>query len=361
MSSGDSLQHLIRLLPKVELHIHLEGSIRPETLLHLATRRGVSLPADTVDGVRQWFRFDDFEHFVDIYLTCSRCLRDPEDFQLLAEDLLLAQARDHVLYTEIHFTIGTHLANGVNGDEVAHALWETFSSMERRLGVRARLIPDIVRNIGRERADQTLQWALENRRFGVVALGLSGFESVPNHDFREHFALAAQEGLRRVAHAGEHAGPESIRSALDLCRAERIGHGIRAIEDPSLIDRLVADQIPLEVCPSSNVALGAVPDLTRHPIDRLRSAGVLVTINSDDPGFFATSLSREYYEVASTFGYDGETLAEISARALRHAFISRETRSWLVAEYDTRLKELGLEYRVGSEAGEAIVDQSNPS
>lgn len=361
MSPTDSLQHLIRLLPKVELHVHLEGSMRPETLLRLANRRGVSLPADTVEGVRQWFQFEDFEHFVEIYLTCCKCLRDPEDFQRLAEDLLVAQAQDNVLYTEVHFTIGTHLVNGANGAEVAHALWETFASIERRLGVRARLIPDIVRNVGRARADQTLEWALENRRFGVVALGLSGFESVPNNDFQEHFSVAAEVGLGRVAHAGEHAGPESIRSALDLCGAERIGHGIRAVDDPSLVDRLVGDQIPLEVCPSSNVALGAVPDLPRHPIDRLQSSGVPVTINSDDPGFFATSLSREYLEVASTFDYHGETLAEISARALRYAFCTGETRASLEAEYDSRLKELGIAYRVRAEADEAVADQIKPT
>ncbi len=342
MSQPNDLDHLVRLLPKVELHVHLEGSIRPETLLALAQRRRVSLPADDAEGVRRWFQFESFEHFVDIYLTCCRCLRDPEDFQLVAEQFLTDQARQNVLYTEIHFTIGTHLANGANGSEVAEALYETLCDVERKQGVKARLIPDIVRNTGVEWADQTLQWALAARDLGVVALGLSGFEEIPDDDFHEHFRVAAEEGLRRVAHAGEHKGPETIRSALDICGAERIGHGIRAIEDPELVARLRDEEVALEVCPSSNVRLGAVDDLASHPFDLLESAGVQVTINSDDPPFFETTLSDEYLRLAQTFGYDIEKLAEFSRRALRFAFLDPETRTWLEREYDDRLEELGI-------------------
>jgi adenosine deaminase len=342
LSSADNLAHLVRLLPKVELHIHLEGTVRPETLLELARRRRVSLPADDVDGVREWFQFEDFQHFVEIYLTCCKCLRDPEDFQLVAEQFLTEQARHNVLYTEAHFTIGTHLANGANGLEVAEALHETICDAERKHGIKARLIPDIVRNVGVERADETLEWALECRNLGVVGLGLSGFEETPNDDFREHFQVASKEGLRRVAHAGEHQGPETIRAALDLCDAERIGHGIRALEDPGLMERLRDDQVPLEVCPSSNVCLHAVRDLGSHPFDELDRAGLQVTINSDDPPFFDTTLSDEYLRLARTFGYDIEKLAQLSCRALRFAFVDAENRDWLQREYDQRFEELGI-------------------
>ena len=342
MIDGESLPHLIRLLPKVELHVHLEGSIRPETLLKLARRRSVNLPADDVDGLRQWFQFEDFADFVDIYLTCCRCLRDPEDFQLVAEEFLTEQARQNILYSEVHFTIGTHLANGVNGGEVAEALYETLCGVESTQGVRARLIPDIVRNAGVERADETLEWALESRHLGVIALGLSGFEEVLDDPFREHFEVAGQEGLHRVAHAGEHKGPETIRSALEVCGAERIGHGIGAVEDPELIETLRSLSVPIEVCPTSNVRLGAVENLESHPFDELNEAGLQVTINSDDPPFFETSLSDEYLRLAQVFGYSIEDLAQFSWRALDHAFVDSATRAGLVKEYESRLDELGI-------------------
>ena len=336
------LQPLIRLLPKVELHVHLEGSILPDTLLKLAERRRVTLPADDPKGVRRWFQFDGFENFVDVYLTCCQCLRDPEDFQLVAAEFLAEQARQNVLYTEMHFTIGTHLANGANGSEVAEALFETIRDAERKFGIYARLIPDIVRNAGALRADQTLEWALDSRDLGVVALGLSGFEELPDDDFQEHFRVAANEGLHRVAHAGEHHGADSIRSAIDLCGVERIGHGIGILEDPDLTRRVVDEGIPLEVCPTSNVALRAVEDIASHPFELLDTAGLSVTINSDDPTFFDTSLSDEYYNLASTFGYDIEQLAAYSIRALQVAFLDDSLRRVLEGASQTRLGELGI-------------------
>jgi aminodeoxyfutalosine deaminase len=333
----------VQRMPKTELHIHLEGSIQPRTLLRLAERRRVSLPATDEQGVREWFDFGDFEHFVRIYLTCCECLRDPEDFQLVARELLAEQSRQNVLCFEAHLTIGTHLANGANGGEVADALGEVIREADQKHGIKMALIPDIVRNLGPARADRTLEWALDHRRQGVVALGLSGFESEPNEPFAEHFRVAADEGLRRVAHAGEHSGPESIRSVLEVCGAERVGHGISAIEDPDLIERLRSNDIPLEVCPTSNIRLGAVADLPSHPFDRLLRAGVPVTLNSDDPPFFDTTLTDEYLRVADTFGYGAGELAAIARTALRQTFLPDEERQRLEAEFDRQLAELGNE------------------
>ncbi len=323
-------------LPKIELHVHLEGSMQPGTLLRLARRRGVDLPASDEASLAEWFRFRDFDHFVEIYLTCSRCLRDPEDFQLLVVDFLREQARQNILYSEVHFTIGTHLAHGVNGDEVADAMWEAICDGERRFGTALRLIPDIVRNVGPAPADQTLEWALDARDRGVVALGISGSETFPDEPFREHFEVAKSEGLHRVAHAGEHLGPESIRSAIDVCSPERIGHGVAAVQDKALMADLVAAGIPLEVCPSSNVALGVFPSLEEHPFDQLRQAGVAVSINSDDPPFFDTTLSDEYARMAEVFGYSAEDLVALALQALDQAFLSPREKERLVAEMDSR-------------------------
>lgn len=327
-------------MPKVELHVHLEGAIEPTTLLKLARRHRVRLPADDAAGIREWFQFSDFAHFIEIYLTCSKCLRDPEDFQEITYDFMAHQAEQNVLYSEVHFTIGTHLANGANGGEVAHALDEAMAEGERRYGTRMRLIPDIVRDVGVDRADRTVEWALDNRNRGVIALGLSGFESKPNEPFKEHFDVAHAEGLRIAVHAGETQGPESIRSALEICRPERIGHGVRSIEDPSLVEMLRDQEIPLEVCVSSNVCLGVVPDVTSHPFDRLRQAGVELTVNSDDPPFFNTTLSGEYLLLHETFGYSPNDLAQLSRAGLRHAFLPNSERKALEVEFDKGLSEL---------------------
>src|SRR4051812_1295261 len=213
-----SIDLFLLRMPKVELHVHLEGSMRPAVLLELARRNGVDLPAQDEAGLKKWFRFRDFEHFVEIYLTCSRALRTPEDFQLLASDFLAEQACQNILYSEVHFTISTHLANGANGDEVLGALEEAVREAEKSNGVTLRLIPDVVRNVGPEKAARPRGWAPAGRGRGVVALGLSGSETrFPTEPFRHCFETAAREGLHRVAHAGETAGPESIRSVLDVC------------------------------------------------------------------------------------------------------------------------------------------------
>lgn len=339
-AAGSELGRLVERLPKVELHVHLEGSMRPPILLQLARRRGVSLPADDAAGLRRWFRFRDFDHFVEIYLTCSSCLRDPEDFQLLALDVVTELERQRVLYCEAHFTISTHIANGVNAAEVADALGEVIAEAERRRGVVLRLIPDIVRNVSVERADWTLEWALENRERGVVALGLSGIESFSNEPFREHFDVARREGLHRVAHAGEHGGPESVRSVLEVCGAERIGHGVRAAESPELTTWLSEQRVPLEVCPTSNVCLGVVPALEQHPLPQLVEAGCVVTLNSDDPPLFGTSLNEEYRRVAEEFGWRRETLAVLARNAIEAAFLSPEQRRGLLDRFERELAEI---------------------
>lgn len=339
-----SLDLFLLRIPKVELHVHLEGAMRPAVLLELSRRNGIELPARDEAGLKRWFRFRDFEHFVQVYLTCSRALRTPEDFQLLALDFLAEQAYQNVVYTEAHFTISTHLANGADGGEVLDALAEAIEEGERRYGVTLRLIPDIVRNVGVEPADRTLQWALAGRDRGVVAaLGLSGSEArFPNDPFRDHFAAAKQAGLHRVAHAGEHAGPVSIRSVLAL-GAERIGHGVRAVEDPALVEELRAAHIPLEVCPTSNLCLGVVHDLEHHPFDRLYRSGVALSVNSDDPAFFNTNLTREYLRLHQTFGYTPAELAGLVLGALRHSFLPEPERLLLEEKFRRRLDELGRE------------------
>ncbi|HXU44267.1 MAG TPA: adenosine deaminase [Thermoanaerobaculia bacterium] len=340
-----SLERFVLAMPKVELHLHLEGAMRPGVLFDLARRNRVELPAADEAGLQDWFRFRDFPHFVDVYLTCSRCLAAPEDFKLLAADVLAEQARQNVVYTEAHFTISTHIGNGADGEAVRAALEEAVVEAERAAGVTLRFIPDIVRNVGLVSADRTLEWALGDRTGRVAAIGLAGIEKgFPNEPFREHFEAARRAGLGVVAHAGEHGGPDSIRSTLDVAAPDRLDHGVRAVEDPDLLADLVRSRIPLDVCPSSNVCLGVVPDLASHPFDRLRRAGANVNVNTDDPPFFDTDLTTEYLRLAQTFGYGAADLAGLSLAALRAAFLPVERKAEMEREFRRQFAALGEEH-----------------
>lgn len=337
-----SLESFLRAMPKAELHVHLEGAMHPRTLLELARRRRVTLPADSEEGLRDWFRFRDFDHFVEIYVTCSKCVRDPEDFQLLLRDFARDQAAENIRHSEVHFTVGTHWLNGVAIDEVLDAMTETIGQVERDDGVRIRLIPDIVRDVGGKTADPTLDWALAARRRGVaVALGLTGREWIyPSAPFGDHFAEAAKQGLHCVAHAGETGGAEVVHSVLDACRAERIGHGFRSLEDDGLIGRLRDGRVPLELCPTSNVCLGFAPDLASHPFDALRRKGLELSINSDDPALFNTTLSDEFRKVAETWEYDAETLAKLALAGFEHSFLPAEEKAAAIATARAEMREL---------------------
>jgi aminodeoxyfutalosine deaminase len=331
-----SLADFISAIPKVELHLHFEGSLSPRAVLELARRRGVDLPARDEAGIANWMSFRDFAHFVEVYLTISRCLRDPEDFQLAARELLETQARQNIVYSEVHLTIGTLIANGVNGQEVAHALAETLEEGEKELGVRIRWLPDIVRDVSVRRADTTLEWALEHRERGVVGLGLSGFESSPTEPFEEHFRTAEQEGLGRPVHAGEQEGPKVIRDALEICHAQRIGHGIRAVDDPELLAELAERRIPLEVCPTSNIALGMVGGIAEHPLPRLLEAGIHVTLNSDDPPMFGTTLTDEYVRVSEAFDLEAEQVAALARNGFEAAFVDPGQREAWVRDFEAQ-------------------------
>lgn len=354
-AEASQLERFVRAMPKVELHVHLEGAMRPSTLLELARRNRVPLPADDVESLREWFRFKDFDQFVEVYLACSKALQRPEDFQRLVDDFAADQERENVRYSEVHFTVGTHWLWGLPVDEILDAMTETIRAVERERGVVIRLIPDIVRDVGNRTADPTLYWALAGRKRGVVvALGLTGREAIyPSAPYADHFAEAARQGLHCTAHAGEHAGAASIHAVLDSCRAERVGHGVRAIEDDDLLERLRSQRTPLELCPTSNLCLGLAPDLAHHPFDRLRRAGLELSVNTDDPALFNTDLSQEFLNLAATFGYPADELAGLALAAARHTFLPEAEKRALVEEMRTGIdaaadRHLGRPVEVGS-------------
>ncbi|MDX2139120.1 MAG: adenosine deaminase [Chloroflexota bacterium] len=316
----------ITQMPKVELHVHLEGAVRPETLLKLAQKNRISLPANTVDGLQNWYSFVNFPHFVDIYVKISECIQKPDDLELVTREFMEGQAAQNILYTEATYTAYTHLhQKGLSFADQLAAINRARAWGESALGVQMNLIVDIAREVSPEEGLLTADMVIESYGNGVVALGLGGYEvGHPPEKHAASFAKVQAAGVPCVLHAGETAGPESIWGALRAGYSQRIGHGVRCLEDEALVAHLREKQIPLEVCPTSNVCLGVVPSLADHPIQKLLDAGLYVTVNSDDPPMFNTTLTQEFETCTKTFGWDVQLLERLTMNAARAALLPND-------------------------------------
>lgn len=322
----------LALLPKVELHVHLEGTIAAETAVELARRHGDD--PDRVLALEDGHypaRYRDFDHFVDTFLATSRQVRTPDDLATVAAAFARAQAEQGVRYTETTFTALTLVSQGMEPAAMWAALRDGFADApDTRVG----LIVDSVRELGADASRRTVR-LVEEAAAPVVGLGLTGVEgSVPERDFAHLRDVADRLGLGLTVHAGETGSAANVRAALDDLGADRIGHGIAAAADPELVARLVRDRVALEVCPSSNVTLGLVPDLDHHPLPRLWEAGVQVTVSSDDPPFFATTLTDELRHAARLAGLTRRELAELQRRAVRASFAPDDVQTELLARID---------------------------
>ncbi len=342
-----NLHEFARRMPKVELHVHLEGSIRPATLLQLARRNSIGLPAQDVEGLRDFYRFRDFAHFVEVYVTITRCLRTPDDYRLIAYEFGADCARQNIRYAEITFTIATNTKyTGLPWQVILEGLNEGRALARAEFGLDWGWVFDISRDRPGTQ-DQVLDIALSARDEGVVALGLGGPEAdFPPQLFERSFERARQAGLHRVPHAGEVAGPESVWAALRLLHADRLGHGVRCVEDPALVEHLRERQAPLEICPTSNVCLGVYPDYAAHPLRRLWDAGLLITVNSDDPPMFGTDLNHEYQVLVGHFGFDADELEQVSLNGLRASFLPQADKARLEAEFRAEFAQLREESNV---------------
>jgi aminodeoxyfutalosine deaminase len=317
--------------PKIELHVHLEGTVRPETLLEIARRNDYPLPADSVAGLRALYEYRDFAHFIEVFMLTSGALERGEDFRQIVVDYAAEAVRHGAVYLEAIFSLG--LWRGLDSDVVFSGVCDGADEARERFGLEIRLTPDIARVYTLDEALQVVRYALKYRDRGVVGVGLGGPEAEhPPEPYAPAFALARSEGLASVPHAGEHAGPSSIRGALDALGARRIRHGIRAIQDPELLQELADRRIVLDVCPISNVCTRAVSSLGEHPLPALVAAGAVCSISTDDPAMFGTDLSREY-DAACSFGLEPRSFYEA---ALEGALCDEATRA--------RLREIGEDY-----------------
>jgi len=316
-------------LPKVELHVHLEGSIPPRTVLALAERNHVELPAKTEPEMSDWYRFRDFPHFVQVYVAVSKTIRSAEDLEFVAKGFLDGQAAQNILHSEVTFSATTiRMLTGISLDEQMEAMGRAIRYGEDIHGISMSLIIDIIRGKSVEEAMEIAELAVACPH--VCALGLAGEEGRGTSQYVEAFRYAHSHDFPIVAHAGETCGPESVREVLAMAQPVRIGHGVRATEDPALVRELAASGLPLEVCPSSNVALGVYPSLEEHPFPRMLDAGLNVSINSDDPPMFGTTLSQEFEKCAEQFELDQDIVWTLCLNAANASLLPQDKKRELV-------------------------------
>jgi len=328
--------------PKIELHVHLEATVRPETLLEIARRNDFALPADTPEGIRDLYRFRDFDHFIEVWILTTNALQTADDFRQVVVDYAAEAARHGAVYIEAIFSPIERTWRGVSWDTLFGGYCDGAQEARELHGVDVLLTPDVTRGAPVEDGFELVRRATAYRERGIVGIGLGGEEALyPPEKFVDVFRLVREEGFASVPHAGEVVGPASIRGALDALGAYRIRHGIRAVEDTSLLEELAERRVVLDITPISNLRTGVVGSLAEHPLPELLAAGIPCTVSTDDPEMFDTDLTREY-EAALSLGVDPKALYDAGVEG---ALCGEETRG--------RLREIGEAYDWSSVSAEA--------
>lgn len=325
------LVDFIARLPKAELHVHHVGSASPRIVAELAGRHPDSPVPNDPDALAGYFKFRDFAQFIEVYLSVVDLIRDAEDVRLLTYEIARDMHRQQIRYAELTVTPYTSITRGIAGQAFCEAIEDARTSAARDFGIWLNWCFDIPGEDGLPAAEETVQLATEAAPDGLISFGLGGPE-IPRPQFKPYFERAIAAGLHSVPHAGETTGPQTIWDALTELRAERIGHGIAAADDPELLKHLASQGVALEICPTSNVATGAVASLDDHPLPAIVAAGVPVTINSDDPPMFGTDLNTEYAVAAELLRLDDEGVAALATAAVDASFLDEPARSALRAE-----------------------------
>ncbi len=337
----------ILALPKAELHLHLEGSVDPTTLVELSHRHPTPLPAEnnrygansesgrplTENDIHALYRYTDLFGFLMAFKAVTERLRTPDDYELITYRLMERLAAENVLHAEVYVSVGVIHWRGQRFEAIFEGLERGRMRGEHDFGVSLFWIFDAVRHFGSEAAQRVAETAVSFRERHVIGFGIGGDERRgPPERFHDVYRYAAAHGLRLTAHAGEGAGPESVWGALAI-GAERIGHGLTAIQDPALVERLRREQVPVEICLSSNLRTGCCASLAEHPLRRYFDAGLLVTLNTDDPSMFGTSLAREYALAQQAFGFTDEQLEMLAMNSFRTSFLPEERKRELLGHF----------------------------
>lgn len=324
--SPERLPELLRLMPKAELHIHIEGSLEPELIFALAQRNGVALPYADVEALRSAYAFTNLQSFLDIYYAGASVLLTEQDFYDMARAYFLRAAADHVVHAELFFDPQTHTARGVSMETVIKGLHRACVDAQAELGISAALIMCFLRHLSEQEAFETLEQALPWRDL-IIGVGLdSGEVGNPPERFARVFARCRELGLHLVAHAGEEGPPAYIWTALDVLKVERIDHGVQAARDPALMQRLAKDRIALTVCPLSNLKLCVFPDLAQHNLRQLLDAGLAATVNSDDPAYFGGYMNDNFTQTFAATGMDAQHAWKLAHNSFEASFIDEPAR-----------------------------------
>ena len=324
--------HFIASLPKAELHLHLEGSIDPPTLLELRKQRGKS---GTQNEVEQLYKYADFTGFLMAFKTVTEDLQTPEDFELITYRLMEKLKAQNVLHAEVYVSVGVCLWRKQNFDRIFEGLERGRIRGERDFGISLLWIFDAVRQFGEDKARRVAELAVSYKSPSIVGFGMGGDERKAAPElFRDVYAYAVEHGLRLTAHAGETAGPGSIWGALNL-HVERIGHGLTAGQDPELMEELATRQVPVEICLTSNLRTGLCASLAEHPVRDYFDQGLMLTLNTDDPAMFGTSLNREFQLAQETFGFTDEHLRELARNSFEASFLPAEKKLSFLDLFDS--------------------------
>jgi adenosine deaminase len=338
------LKAFIQRIPKAELHCHLEGSIQPVTLLKLAARHSIKLPFEDEESAKKFYEFENLNQFIDILSLTSSTLQTAEDFKTITVEFGADAARQNIAYREVFFSYDAHRNRGIEWETVISGIAAGRIESKERYGVEMWFIADMDRTTDPEASLSMVELAHKSReQAGIIGVGMDSKEALnPASRHKVAFDRAKELGFRLVAHAGEDAGAESVWDALDM-GVERIDHGVRSIEDDKLLQRLVEIQIPLTVCPISNIQLKIFPNMAAHPIKRLMDAGVFVTVNSDDPPMFHADVVKNYLQVADTFNLTADDVEKLARNSFMAAFMDPAARSNYLQQFTDKVSQLRAE------------------
>ena len=340
MAMKTSMESFIRGIPKVELHIHIEGSLEPELMFRLAHRNGISLPFKTVAAVRRAYEFTDLQSFLNVYYAGARVLIQEQDFFDLTWAYLQKAHDQNIRHAEIFFDPQTHTDRGVAFATVITGIHRALEEAEKRLHISSKLILCILRHLSADAAMDTLNQALDYKGW-ITAIGLDSSEAGhPPEKFTAVFDAARRHGLLTVAHAGEEGPPEYIRQALDLLQVSRIDHGVRCIEDGNLVVRLAKEQVPLTVCPLSNVRLSVFDCMEHHNLKQMLELGLCVTVNSDDPAYFGGYITENFLAAQRSLGLQREDIVQLVRNSYRASFLSQADKNNLNNELTAYLQQV---------------------